>query len=81
MKECINIGLIGYGQRGTYLLRDTLLHRTDIHILAVCDAYEDRVIAEEKGYTPLPILTIPCTALSLGAATQPAPPATPLIGT
>lgn len=58
MKECINIGLIGYGQRGTYLLRDTLLHRTDIHILAVCDAYEDRaiaaqqVIAEEKGYTP-----------------------------
>lgn len=48
MKECINIGLIGYGQRGTYLLRDTLLHRTDIHILAVCDAYEDRAIAAQQ---------------------------------
>lgn len=32
-------------------------------------------------YGGVAILTIPCTALSLGAATQPAPPATPLIGT
>ena len=32
------------------------------------------------GTAALPIPTIPCTALSPGAATEPAPPATPLTG-
>lgn len=47
MKEKINIGLIGLGQRGIQLL-EPLLRMSDVHIAAVCDTYEDRTEAAAK---------------------------------
>lgn len=55
----IKIAVIGLGQRGTYLLRDTILHMDDVDVVAVCDEYPDRVekiqkmVEEKKGTTPL----------------------------
>lgn len=54
----IKIGMIGFGQRGTMLLRDVVIPREDVEVVAVCDLYEDRaeaaksMIAEAKGKAP-----------------------------
>lgn len=42
MKEVLKIGMIGMGQRGTFLLRDTILPQQDVEIVAICDLYADR---------------------------------------
>lgn len=44
MKEKINVGLIGFGNRGRSLLQDVLVPmvKMDIEIKGVCDLYEDR---------------------------------------
>ncbi len=44
IKACV----IGLGQRGTHLIKSVLLNNPDISIIAVCDAYEDRVAEELK---------------------------------
>lgn len=51
--EKIRVGVIGLGERGMYLLKNTVLLRADIQVVAVCDKYEDRVekailLCEEK---------------------------------
>ena len=62
MKEKLNIGVIGQGGRGFGLLKEIILPREDINVLAVCDLYEDRreasakAVKEAKGNDPL------CTA-------------------
>lgn len=59
MKETIKIGVVGYGQRGHFVLRDTILPREEIEVVAVCDVYEDRCkeaaayITEVKGKMPV----------------------------
>lgn len=58
MKEKLNIAFVGLGNRGYYLLDQTVLPMKDINIVAVCDSYEDRVekvaklIEEKKGNVP-----------------------------
>ena len=42
MKEKISIAIIGLGKRGTSLLRDILVKRDDLDVVAVCDVYPDR---------------------------------------
>lgn len=42
MKDTLQLGIIGLGQRGNFLLRDTILLQEDVKIVAVCDIYEDR---------------------------------------
>ena len=42
MKQ-INLGVIGYGNRGSSLTKDVLLKINDINVAAVCDDYADRV--------------------------------------
>ena len=42
MKDKISIAIIGLGKRGSGLLRDILVKRKDLDIVAVCDVYEDR---------------------------------------
>ena len=37
MKEKLNIGVIGQGGRGFGLLKEIILPREDINVLAVCD--------------------------------------------
>ncbi len=37
------MGVIGFGQRGTAMTNDVLLHFDDVEIVAVCDVYADRV--------------------------------------
>ncbi|MDO4488910.1 MAG: Gfo/Idh/MocA family oxidoreductase [Eubacteriales bacterium] len=54
MKEFLNIGIVGLGQRGTFMLRDTILPQKDVNVVAVCDVYEDRCediarLIEESG--------------------------------
>lgn len=55
----IKVGIIGLGERGMYLLKNTVLLRSDIQVVAVCDTYEDRVekaqelCEEKKGVKPL----------------------------
>ena len=62
MKEKLNIGVIGLGGRGYGLLKEVMLPREEINVLAVCDLYEDRrqagaaAVKEAKGNEPL------CTA-------------------
>ena len=41
-KEKLNVGMIGFGARGTLLLRDIILPMGKSDIKAVCDSYEDR---------------------------------------
>jgi len=48
MKEKLNIGVIGQGGRGFGLLKEIILPREDINVLAVCDLYEDRREASAK---------------------------------
>lgn len=53
----LKIGIIGLGQRGGNMTR-TILACDDAEIVAVCDAYEDRVkdvckiVAEKSGKIP-----------------------------
>ena len=42
MKERINVGVIGLGQRGMQLI-EPMLKMADVRIIAVCDTYGDRV--------------------------------------
>ena len=54
MKGKIKIGVIGFGNRGTSLLKDVMLPMDDVEIRAVCDSYEDRMeearkLSEEAG--------------------------------
>src|SRR5690606_22943556 len=42
MKNKVNIGMIGLGNRGSGLLKEIILQMDDIEVLAVCDLYEDR---------------------------------------
>lgn len=42
MKETINVGVIGLGNRGSGLLVNCILPQPGIRVAAVCDAYEDR---------------------------------------
>ena len=59
MKEKINLGFIGLGQRGRMLFEEEAIKMDDINIVALCDAYEDRahelsnVVKEKKGNEPL----------------------------
>ena len=54
MKEKINSGFIGLGQRGRMLFEEEAIKTDDINIVALCDAYEDRahelsnVVKEKK---------------------------------
>lgn len=46
--EKIKIGFIGFGQRGTSLMKDVVLAFDYIDIVAVCDSYEDRAAEGAK---------------------------------
>ena len=46
MKEVLNVGVIGLGNRGSSLLENCILPQPGVRVLAVCDNYEDR---REKG--------------------------------
>ena len=41
--EKLKVGVIGLGQRGSMLLKDTFLTNSNVVVTAVCDLYEDRV--------------------------------------
>lgn len=41
-REKLNVGMIGFGARGTLLLRDIILPLGKADIKSVCDSYEDR---------------------------------------
>lgn len=45
MKENIKLGMIGFGQRGLGILKDILLPRDTVEVVAVCDVYDDRARA------------------------------------
>ena len=62
MKEKVRFGLIGFGARGSDLLRDVLLPMAKdegVELCGVCDLYEDRAAAaadkieEATGVRPL----------------------------
>lgn len=42
IKEKVNLAIIGLGQRGTLLLKDSILPQEDVNVVALCDLYEDR---------------------------------------
>lgn len=42
MKEKIRLGMIGFGGRGRGVLKDILVPRDTVEVVAVCDIYEDR---------------------------------------
>ena len=42
MKEVLNVGVIGLGNRGSGLLENCILPQTGVRVLAVCDKYADR---------------------------------------
>lgn len=58
MKDCLNMAVIGLGERGSNLIKDVLLHQPDVKIIGVCDSYTDRIdktvkkVQEIKGNTP-----------------------------
>ena len=58
MKQIVKIGMIGFGQRGTNLLKDALLPMKDVVFCGVCDAYADRaeaaadMVEKETGVRP-----------------------------
>lgn len=55
----INIGMIGFGGRGTGLLKEVVLKRDDVCVKCVCDEYADRaenakkLVEEKQGSAPL----------------------------
>ena len=51
MKEVLNVGVIGLGNRGSNLLENCILPQPGVRVLAVCDNYEDR---REKGVQLVP---------------------------
>ena len=48
MKERLKMAVIGLGQRGYSLLDAVLVRQNDVEIVAVCDAYQDRVERAQK---------------------------------
>lgn len=42
MKDRINIGIAGFGQRGQDLLKNVVVHHPQVEISVVCDVYGDR---------------------------------------
>ena len=46
--ETIQIGMVGFGQRGTGLLEYVILPQKQAEVAAVCDLYEDR--AQHAGF-------------------------------
>ncbi len=46
MKETLNVGVIGLGNRGSNLLENCILPQPGVKVVAVCDCYDDR---REKG--------------------------------
>ena len=42
-REKLKVGMIGFGSRGTWLLKDIILPMGKADVVAVCDVYEDRV--------------------------------------
>lgn len=54
----VKVGIIGLGQRGTDILKNSILKMDDVEVVAVSDEYEDRcenaakLVYEAKGYTP-----------------------------
>lgn len=58
MEVKTRLGIVGLGSRGYSMIKDVLLHFSDIDIVAVCDFYEDRnekavsLIKEQRGYEP-----------------------------
>ena len=42
MSKAIKLGMIGFGGRGIGILRDILVVRDTVEVVAVCDVYEDR---------------------------------------
>lgn len=42
MKEVLNVGVIGLGNRGSGLLENCILPQPGVRVLAVCDKYADR---------------------------------------
>lgn len=59
MKEKVKLGMVGFGGRGTGLLKDVFLQMDDVDVCAVCDVYEDRannaadIVEEKTGKRPL----------------------------
>lgn len=55
----IKVGMIGFGQRGTNLLKEVVLKRDDVCVCCVCDEYEDRaedakkLVYEKQGKEPM----------------------------
>lgn len=43
MKETLNLGIIGLGNRGTDLLKNSILPQDHVRVAAVSDVYEDRI--------------------------------------
>lgn len=58
-RDKLNVGMIGFGARGTLLLRDIILPMGKVNVKMVCDSYEDRAekaadkVEEEQGTRPL----------------------------
>ena len=58
MKDILNIGIIGLGARGFYLLNEILDCYSDVNVIGVCDLYEDRAragketVIEKRGNIP-----------------------------
>lgn len=57
-REKLNVGMIGFGARGYWLLKDVILPLEKANIVAVCDNYEDRtekaadMVKEVQGKRP-----------------------------
>ena len=46
--EKIRFAVIGLGHRGLYMIRDNLVHFTELDFVAISDLYEDRMDDVEK---------------------------------
>ena len=62
MKEVLNVGVIGLGNRGSNLLENCILPQPGVRVLAVCDNYEDR---REKGVRRITARYWPCRRSTL----------------
>jgi len=48
MDKKFNIAIIGLGNRGSFMITDTIVHLDDVEIIALCDVYEDRTEKNAK---------------------------------
>ncbi|MBQ8173865.1 MAG: Gfo/Idh/MocA family oxidoreductase [Clostridia bacterium] len=53
MKDFVRVGVIGLGQRGLWVIRETLLPNEKYRVTAVCDLYADRVEQAQKTVTDM----------------------------